>query len=145
MDDITDPVSILEAPECWERLRTEQLGRLVTRVGDVIDIFPINYVVDGESIVVRTAEGNKLAELVISSEVLFEVDHHTDTEAWSVVVRGVARRLDTEAEIRGAEELPLQPWLPTLKRNFVRISATSISGRSFVFGPEPERDGVQPY
>lgn len=145
MDDITDPVAMLDATECWARLRTQQLGRLVTRVGDVVDIFPISYVADGESIVVRTAEGSKLAELVISSEVLFEVDHHTDSEAWSVVVRGVARRLETEAEVSAAEKLPLRPWLPTLKRNFVRISATSISGRSFVFGPEPERDGVQPY
>ena len=145
MDDISDPVTVLADDESWARLRSHSVGRVVTRVGDVIDIFPINYVVDGHSLVLRTAEGTKLAEMVISSEVLFEVDHVDDRVAWSVVVRGSARRLETEADIAAAERLTLQPLVPTLKRNFVRITATSISGREFVLGPEPERGGVQPY
>ena len=145
MDDITDPVTVLADDESWARLRSHSVGRVVTRVGDVIDIFPINYVVDGQSLVLRTAEGTKLAEMVISSEVLFEVDHVDDRVAWSVVVRGSARRLETEADIAAAERLTLQPLVPTVKRNFVRIAATSISGREFVLGPEPERGGVQPY
>ena len=145
MDDITDPVTVLADDESWARLRSHSVGRVVTRVGDILDIFPINYVVDGQSLVLRTAEGTKLAEMVISGEVLFEVDHVDDRTAWSVVVRGSARRLETEADIAAAERLTLQPLVPTLKRNFVRITATSISGREFVLGPEPERGGVQPY
>ena len=145
MDDITDPVTVLADDESWARLRSHSVGRVVTRVGDILDIFPINYVVDGESLVLRTAEGTKLAEMVISGDVLFEVDHVDDRTAWSVVVRGSARRLETEADIAAAERLTLQPLVPTLKRNFVRITATSISGREFVLGPEPERGGVQPY
>lgn len=145
MDDITDPVTVLADDESWARLRSHSVGRVVTRVGDILDIFPINYVVDGQSLVLRTAEGTKLAEMVISGDVLFEVDHVDDRTAWSVVVRGSARRLETEADIAAAERLILQPLVPTLKRNFVRITATSISGREFVLGPEPERGGVQPY
>ena len=145
MDDITDPVSVLEADECWRLLATQEVGRLVTHVGEIFDIFPVNYVVDGESIVLRTAEGNKLIEMVISGEVLFEADDHSDSEAWSVVLRGTARRLETEAEIAAADALPLKPYVPTIKRNYVRIEATSLSGRHFRIGPEPDRGGVQEY
>ncbi len=134
------PIRQLSDQECWEQLATQDVGRLVTRVRDVIDIFPVNYVVDGESIVLRTAEGSKLVELVISEDVLFEVDEHTDSDAWSVILRGKARRLERASEIEAADALPLKPMVPTLKRNYVRIVPTSMSGRHFVFGEEPSRD-----
>ncbi|WP_448390272.1 pyridoxamine 5'-phosphate oxidase family protein [Microbacterium aurum] len=141
----TDAVRLLTDDECWDRLAEQQLGRLVTHVGDVLDIFPVNYTVDGESLVFRTAEGSKLTELTINDQVLFEVDEYTDTDAWSVVVRGTARRLDTPEEVRAADELPLRPWVPTLKYNYVRITATSLSGRDIERGEEPDRYGVQEY
>ncbi|WP_447943511.1 pyridoxamine 5'-phosphate oxidase family protein [Microbacterium aurum] len=141
----TDAVRLLTDDECWDRLAEQQLGRLVTHVGDVLDIFPVNYTVDGESLVFRTAEGSKLTELTINDQVLFEVDEYTDTDAWSVVVRGTARRLDTPEEVRAADELPLRPWIPTLKYNYVRITATSLSGRDIERGEEPDRYGVQEY
>jgi len=123
----------------------QQLGRLVTRAGDVLDIFPVNYTVDRESIVFRTAEGSKLTELTINDQVLFEVDEYTDTDAWSVVVRGHAHRLTTVEEVADADTLPLKPWIPTAKYNYVRIIASSISGRDFERGDEPDRYGPQDY
>lgn len=140
-----DPVVRLSEEECWQRLRGSELGRLVTRVGDVIDIFPINYVVDGTSIVFRTAEGSKLVELTVNDEVLFEVDEHTDADAWSVIVRGSAHVLETLAEREAADGLGLQPWVPTLKYNYVRISPSSLTGRAFRRTGEPERYGVSEY
>jgi len=139
------PLAVLTDDECWTRIATQDLGRLVTRVGDVIDIFPVNFVVDGATIVFRTAEGSKLVELTVHDEVLFEVDDHTDADAWSVVVRGHARRLVTSEEVAEADRLPLRPWLPTLKYNYVRIEPTSLSGRAFHRGPEPDRYGIADY
>lgn len=140
-----DPVKLLAEEESLRRLRSVTVGRVVTRVGDVIDIFPVNFMVDSGDVVLRTAEGAKLAEMVIGPEVLFEADSHDDREVWSVIIRGSARVLSTEAEIAAAEALPLVPLIPTLKRNFVRITPTSISGRAFEVGEEPARDGVQNY
>lgn len=145
MDDLNIPVSILTAQECWAKLRTQSLGRLVTRVGDVIDIFPVTYVVDGDSLVFRTAEGSKLLELVVNDTVLFESDELTEAGAWSVVVRGRARRLESAEEVAAADELALVPVIPTLKHNYVRVHADSLSGRAFARGEEPDRYGVQPY
>lgn len=145
MSEYGNPVTVLSEQEALLRLSSLNLGRIVTRVGEVVDIFPVNYVLDQGDVVLRTAEGTKFAELVISSEVLFEADHHTDTEAWSVVMRGTARPLRTEAEIEAAEALPLRPMVPTIKRNFVRITPSSITGRAFALAPEPRRDGPQDY
>jgi nitroimidazol reductase NimA-like FMN-containing flavoprotein (pyridoxamine 5'-phosphate oxidase superfamily) len=143
--DNTSAISYLSDQECLDRLAEQELGRLVTSAGGVLDIFPVNYVVDGRSIVFRTAEGSKLTELTINDEVLFEVDDYTDTDAWSVVVRGRAHRLETSDDVRAADELPLKPWIPTLKYNYVRIEADSLSGRDFRRGQEPDRYGIQQY
>ena len=70
---------------------------------------------------------------------LFEVDEYTDTDAWSVIVRGAAHRLDSAEEVRAADRLPLRPWTPTLKYNYIEIVPDEISARRFEFGPEPER------
>jgi len=145
MEHTSDIVELLTDQQCWERLAGQQLGRLVTHAGHVLDIFPVNYTVDGESIVFRTAEGSKLTELMINDEVLFEVDQYTDESAWSVVVRGRAHRLLTTDEVAAADELPLTPWIPTVKYNYVRVVADSVSGRAFERGEEPDRYGVQQY
>lgn len=145
MDENSDVVASLSDAQCWEHLRTQELGRLVTQAHGVLDIFPVNYVVDDESIVFRTAGGSKLFELTVNDEVLFEADDHTGTDAWSVVVRGHARRLDTAAEVERADALPLSPWIPTLKYDYVRVAPASLSGRAFRRGPEPDRYGIQDY
>lgn len=145
MEHTLDVVELLSDQQCWERLEGQQLGRLVTHVGQVLDIFPVNYTVDDESIVFRTAEGSKLTELLINDEVLFEVDRYTERDAWSVVVRGRAHHLTTTEEVAAADLLPLTPWIPTLKYNYVRIVADSVSGRGFERGAEPDRYGVQQY
>lgn len=133
-----EPVHALTADECWERLHSQELGRLVTRVGEVIEVFPVNYVVDGASLLFRTAEGSKFAELTVNDHVLFEVDDYTAVDAWSVVLKGRATPLVSSDEIMAADALPLRPWVPTLKRNYVRIVPNELTGRSFERTPEPD-------
>lgn len=137
------PVTVLTEAECWEHVSTQRVGRLATRVGDVVDISPINFAVDGSAILFRTAPGSKLSELVVNSSVVFEVDAFTEETGWSVVLRGDARMLVNEAEIAAAEALPLRPFVPTLKLVFVKIENMTAIGRSFIFGPEPDREAVQ--
>lgn len=137
MENNEGPVSILTDDECWGRLASQRVGRLVTSVGGVADIVPINFVVDSGGIVFRTASGSKLAGLTINSEVVFEVDEFTEDEGWSVVLRGHARALEHDADIVAAEKLPLRPFVPTVKRTFVRIDVDTLTGRAFKFGPDP--------
>jgi nitroimidazol reductase NimA-like FMN-containing flavoprotein (pyridoxamine 5'-phosphate oxidase superfamily) len=142
MDAAGDALDHLDETQCWARLAEQELGRLVTQVGGVLDIFPVNYVTDEREIVFRTAEGTKLLGLTINDEVLFEVDDHTARDAWSVVVRGRARVSDATEELLRAEALGLRPWAPTVKYNVVRIEPTRLSGRAFQRGEEPQGEGV---
>lgn len=134
------PVTVLSEERCWELIGAQQIGRLATSVDRTPDIFPINYVVDDHSIVFRTAEGSKLFGLTINQEVAFEVDGWDDAQGWSVVLRGIAEQITSYEDVLKADELPLQPWVPTVKLHYVRVSPTHVSGRNFFFGPEPERD-----
>ncbi len=132
-----EPVVNLEDADCWRLMSGVSLGRLITTTGGYTEIFPVNFVLQNRSVLFRTAEGNKLLGAVVNNQVLFEVDDHNVVEAWSVVVRGTARVLGTSGEIQRAEAAGLYPWIATAKLHFVRITPTSVTGRRFVFGPEP--------
>ncbi|MEZ5166089.1 MAG: pyridoxamine 5'-phosphate oxidase family protein [Acidimicrobiales bacterium] len=82
----------MDEDECWARLHEHRVGRLVVKVGSQPDIFPVNYLVDDHHIVVRTAEGTKLAAALMGQLVAFEIDHidEHDRVGWSVVVHGTA-------------------------------------------------------
>lgn len=132
------PVEVLSEEECWELLRANPFGRIATSAGGVVDIFPVNYYVDGSSILFRTAPGDKLVELTVNNNVTFELDGYTTEEAWSVIAKGQATALDRDSEIEAAEALPLTSWLPTLKTTYVRIMPHNVTGRRFRRGPEPQ-------
>lgn len=121
----------LTVDECWEALRGDEFGRLAYLLGDEINLVPINYAVDRDTLLFRTAEGSKLLGVVMHPEVVFEIDRFAEKEATSVVVRGEARKLE-EDEAHRADNLPLRPWVDTQKYNVVEIRATQLTGRRFV-------------
>lgn len=132
------PVTKLSEDECWTHLSGVSLGRLVTTVDGWTEIFPVNFVVQRRTLLFRTAEGTKLLTSVLNEHVVFEADDHNVAGGWSVVLRGTAHPLSTSAEIDDARRAGLYPWVATQKLRFVRITADTLTGRSFVFGPEPD-------
>ena len=125
-----EPVQRLDGDECWELLEGEEFGRLAYRLVDEVHIVPINYIVDGRSILFRTASGNKLLAAALHSDVALEIDWHDDTSAWSVVARGHLQQLEEDEEHR-VDDLPLHPWVPTLKYDVVELVPEMGTGRSF--------------
>jgi nitroimidazol reductase NimA-like FMN-containing flavoprotein (pyridoxamine 5'-phosphate oxidase superfamily) len=125
-----DVVIELDRDECWAALRADEFGRLAYRLGDEINLVPLNYAVDGDTLLFRTAEGSKLLGIVMNPEVVLEIDSYDEESAQSVVVRGRARLLD-EHEAHRADATRLRPWVPTLKYNVVEIEPVAISGRRF--------------
>ncbi|HYH76326.1 MAG TPA: pyridoxamine 5'-phosphate oxidase family protein [Arthrobacter sp.] len=134
-----NPVLELNEEQSWKLLDATKHGRLVVAVAGEPDIFPVNYLTSDRKVYLRTAPGNKLAQLTINSGVLFETDGILSDEAWSVVLRGTARVLTSSSELAAVEELGLKSWVPTLKDFFVEIVPTSVSGRHFQLGEQPER------
>lgn len=129
--DENDPIEEMTTDECWEMLRTHEFGRMAFHLGPEVHLTPINYAVDGQTLLFRTAPGSKLVGVMMNPDVVFEIDEFNEHDATSVIVRGVARRLDEDQEHR-AEEVPLRPWVPTLKYEVVEIRPTEITGRRFL-------------
>lgn len=134
-----DAIVELDTTECWNRLRAGSMGRIAIAPAGEVDIFPINYVVSDASLYFRTAPGSKLLDLTVNPSVAFEIDGYDDATAFSVVVKGTAERLEHQADIDLADQLPLSPWIPTLKYRWVRIQPVTVTGRSFRRDPEPDR------
>ncbi|MET1088278.1 MAG: pyridoxamine 5'-phosphate oxidase family protein [Arthrobacter sp.] len=126
-------VQNLEHHECWAMLRTVSVGRLAVLAEGRPDIFPINYTVDGGTLVFRTGEGTKLAGASGGSAVALEADGvDTDTGlAWSVVVKGTAEVITGNEHILETTQLFLFPWQAGKKDAFIRITPDSITGRRF--------------
>jgi uncharacterized protein len=128
-----DPTIVeLDEHQCWELLRSQEVGRLAVAIANHPDIFPINYVVDHASVVFRTAEGTKLAAAVLGESVAFETDGESAGEAWSVVIKGQAVEIERMYEMFDALDLPLYPWHVAPKHRFVRILPELVTGRRFL-------------
>lgn len=138
----SQPVTALTDDDSWNLISAVHLGRLVTVVDGRPEIFPVNFVVQRRTVLFRTAEGTKLFGAVMNDQVLFEADDHNVVEGWSVIIRGTAKVLFGADEIQDAEQGGLYPWIATQKLRFVRVTPDEITGRRFVFGPEPESDSV---
>lgn len=132
-DFLDSEMTVLTESECWELMARTEVGRLAVCVGTGPEIFPVNFVTDNRTVLIRTAEGSKLAAMSVNPQVAFEADGFDPVrgDAWSVVVRGTAGVLEKLNEVYAAQELPLVPWDTTPKPIFVRIEPATISGRRF--------------
>jgi hypothetical protein len=119
---------------CLDLLRGVEVGRLAVHLEDGgIDIFPVNFVVDGGCILLRTSAGTKLDSVKREPTVAFEADHfdYFERTAWSVVVKGYAVVVTDHDELFGLLNVDLSTWQGDRKPFFVRIRPSSITGRQF--------------
>ena len=132
-----DTVQELDEVQAWEFLTAHRIGRLAIVIGGEPDIFPVNYVVYGQSLVFRTAEGCKLLAASLGGRMACQVDEWTHEGAVSVLAHGTPHVMEGE-ERESATSLELDPWVPTHKEHWVRLEVDEVTGRRFRFGPEPE-------
>lgn len=124
-------VETLSEATCWTLLEAGDFARLAVTIEGGVDIFPVNYLVTGSIIYFRSAPGSKLIAITANPNVALEVDGTRQKKRWSVVVKGRAQRLGSDAEIEASGVLDLQTASPTSKWNYVRIMPAEISGRRF--------------
>jgi nitroimidazol reductase NimA-like FMN-containing flavoprotein (pyridoxamine 5'-phosphate oxidase superfamily) len=118
--------------EAWELLREGIVGRLAVIRDGAPDIFPVNYVVDHGTVVIRTNGGTK-HQAARNQVVAFEVDgYDIDTgEAWSAVLKGRVTEVKAVDEVIEVMALPLDPWQAGAKPHFLRVTPGSLTGRRF--------------
>lgn len=127
-------VEELDRAECLRLLRKSSLGRLVFTINALPAVQPVNYVLDDESIVIRTESTSKLAAAGRRDIVAFEVDDIDDVlgTGWSVAVTGQARAITEPGEIERVSKLPLHSWALDERGRYVRISCELVTGRRLV-------------
>jgi nitroimidazol reductase NimA-like FMN-containing flavoprotein (pyridoxamine 5'-phosphate oxidase superfamily) len=97
----------LDRDTCFELLRTVAIGRVAWAAEDGhAVVLPVNFVVNGDSVVFRTAEGSKLHAVREGHRLSFEAD---DVEpalhvGWSVLITGVAEILSEAEQVRRLED-----------------------------------------
>jgi len=121
----------LDRAECLTLLATRPIGRLVFTYRALPDVLPVNYVLDGESVIIRLGSGSTAATATRDSVVAFEVDD-VDVSArigWSVIIVGRAEEITDLVELRAAQVLGLVPWAGDWRDHFIRISMEKLTGR----------------
>jgi nitroimidazol reductase NimA-like FMN-containing flavoprotein (pyridoxamine 5'-phosphate oxidase superfamily) len=133
---LADPRTGMEALDRKDAVRllgTVPIGRVAVVVGGgAPHIVPVNFAVDTsgatEAIVFRTDAGTKL-RAVGRGRVVFEADDYDPKtrSGWSVVVHGDAEEIDPPPA--NDDVVDPDPWAGGEKAHWVRIHATSVTGR----------------
>ncbi|MFJ5956412.1 pyridoxamine 5'-phosphate oxidase family protein [Paenarthrobacter sp. NPDC092416] len=125
-------VERLAPDECWDLLAQTNVGRLAVLVDGHPDIFPVNYVLDGDSIVFRTGAGTKFWSTLTTPCALESDGYRTlGGKAWSVVVRGQTHLILDRQEKAHVDALGLDPWQPGSKDCYLRLTPVAVTGRRF--------------
>jgi nitroimidazol reductase NimA-like FMN-containing flavoprotein (pyridoxamine 5'-phosphate oxidase superfamily) len=123
-------LEVLDRQECFTLLRQCNLGRIAVVVNGRPLMFPVNFTLDNDAIVLRTDEGTKLHG-ARNDHVAFECDgtdsvYHT---GWSVLASGDAEEVSNLAEVGHLEHIPLGTWCPGPKPIWLRIRPKTLTGR----------------
>ncbi|WP_214414453.1 pyridoxamine 5'-phosphate oxidase family protein [Sphaerisporangium fuscum] len=124
-------LQVLSREECISLLASVPIGRIVYTDRALPAVQPVNFLLDGGSIVIRTALGSKLAAAARDAVVAFEVDDF-DTETrsgWSVMAVGRARAVEDPDEIGYLSALPLETWAPGSRDHFIVVHPEELTGR----------------
>jgi hypothetical protein len=117
----------LSDDECWDLLRSHGVGRIAWSGAEGMSVVPVNYLVDGDAIRIRTTPYSLLARDGGALDVAFEVDD-IDPErhlGWSVLARGRSER-DAHAPTGP------RPWATGSRVLALQIRVRSLSGRRLV-------------
>lgn len=120
----------LDRGESLRLLATVPVGRLIFTVNALPAVRPMNFAVVDGLILLRTAVGSAVARKVDDTIVAFEADEldAVACSGWSVTVTGRAARVtDPDAAAR-YRQVPLVPWAPGIRDQFVTITTELAEG-----------------
>ncbi|MBU1801410.1 pyridoxamine 5'-phosphate oxidase family protein [Nocardioides sp.] len=117
----------LSEHDCWNLVSSAVVGRMAWQGSGGITIVPVNFVLDGREVLVRTAAYSAMARECDDAAVAFEVDRHDPMarSGWSVLIRGRAH-----VEFRAHSDEPgVDVWPSGARPLHLRLDPTSVSGR----------------
>jgi nucleotide-binding universal stress UspA family protein/nitroimidazol reductase NimA-like FMN-containing flavoprotein (pyridoxamine 5'-phosphate oxidase superfamily) len=148
-DGASETAALIDIPEdeCLALLASQRVGRLVVVRGGDPEAYPVNYVLDGRTVALRTDPG-LLLDWATLGHVAFEVDRVDEEvhEGWSVVVHGIGQDV-TDAMDRWSERVrsrDVVPWAGGERRHWIAIARPRFTGRRIVHQPQATDDTLAP-
>ena len=133
-------LEVLSSDKCWRHLARRVVGRVGFDLGHGPRIHPVNYRLDGRTIVLRTTDGTELARFVelfgAGSLMAFEVDEidYEWHEGWSVLVEGRVETVDDPDALHRLHAAWPRPWASGARNLMVRVTPVAVTGRQL--GPD---------
>lgn len=118
--------------ECRARLIEESVGRVALCTPSGPQIVPVNYAVDDDAVVFRTAPYTVLGTHGRGAQLAFEVDQldHESRTGWSVIAVGRAAVVDNPVDLaRFRVHDGPRPWAAGARQLHLRLPWTSLTGR----------------
>jgi uncharacterized protein len=121
-------LSELPAGECRELMGSTSVGRVAFVDEDGPTVLPVNYVLDGDDVLFRTAPDNTLGRHLEGNRGVA-----SEETGWSVLVRGTATSMGTD-DVSRDEALQPFSWAAGRRTQLVRIAPGSVTGRRLLPG-----------
>jgi uncharacterized protein len=122
---------VLTQKECWALVKQAALGRLAFVMDDWPLVMPVNYLVDGPDVVIRSDPGRKLTAARQQVQATLQVDSidRLHRSGWSVLVFGIATAVDDGEEVARLDGLGLRSWAASDRASWIRLLPVQITGR----------------
>lgn len=137
-------LAILGRAECLQLLGSVPLGRLVYTHGGLPAVRLVNFLVDADTIVFSTGQGDKFRAAERGDVVAFEADE-VDLDrhiGWTVTAIGHLSVVGDEEAAELRRTLPVHSWLPMDDPRLVRLGVESVHGRRLVPWGKRPRSGT---
>lgn len=121
----------LDEPTARALIAPGGIGRVVFADARGPVALPVNFRMLGDSIVFRTDATTSIAQGSSGRRISFEVDQIDDTfsTGWSVLVSGLAHRVEEPSEVEAIRALDLVAWAGGPREAFFRLEPDTITGR----------------
>jgi nitroimidazol reductase NimA-like FMN-containing flavoprotein (pyridoxamine 5'-phosphate oxidase superfamily) len=116
--------------ECESLLRSMAVGRVAFTDGALPQVMPVNYAIDGTSVVFRTEARSRLAYCCRYAVVAFEVDDidPSTQHGWSVLIVGDTAVITEESQLARVRDLPFALPADDERDLYIRIVPGIITG-----------------
>ncbi len=133
----------LTRQECLDLLRRASLGRIGVSSGALPHVEPVHFRLVGDDVVLRVGQRTRLDIAATDNVVAFEVDSFDSRSrtGWSVMVTGVARRLDDPSMLEAVDASDLPPWSTEAGECVLAISTDVVNGERI--GPSADPTPVR--
>ena len=122
-------LEVLNADECRALLATRKLGRIGASLNALPIVVPVDYALDGDSVVMCVNMNTALGKALVDCVVCLEVDNLDEPAEidWGVYVNGQPHAVADPDEVARLETLGVSRW--SEESEWLRLSTAMIMGR----------------